>query len=64
MRSENTGEEKKQQSEEKSISKFFFKGVRKKDHGKCNHTPSCYLAEPVVFGTFIQHKAKLVITVT
>jgi len=55
MRGENTREEKKQQSKKEAIGKFFFKGVRKKDHRKGNHTPSGYLAEPVVFGTFIQH---------
>jgi hypothetical protein len=64
MRGKNTREKEEQQSKKETISKFLFKGVRKKDHGKCNHTPSGYLAEPVVFGTFIQHKAKLVITVT
>ena len=61
---QNTGEENKQQSEKEAISEFFFKGVRKKDHGKGNNSPSGYLAKPVVFGTFILHKAKLVITVT
>jgi hypothetical protein len=64
MRCQNTGEKNEQQSEKEAISEFFFKGVRKKDHGQGNHTPSGYLAEPVVFGTFIQHMAKLVITVT